>query len=307
MKTRKLVLIIADALLLALCIVQGILKASDGAKHFDFKETPDEITITTPAETLSLTSADGENWLASGKYSVNKSTIDNFIETSSSIRALNKVATANDSSLAKYELVDGKKISVEVRKAGKVLRSFEIGKAATSSSQAYVTIDGKKDIYLASGNLRGTFDATLNSIRTKTVWDFDTSTMDSLAVTKADGTSWTLSRMGSGDDIAWNFSDSSIELDTSKAGTILNGAANLTASTWYDDSVKAADLGGQFYLSAKVGHDYKTASLEIYKIPAADENSSDKYYAVSSETPYTFEVAVYSVNKFDKTSEDLKK
>ena len=48
MKTRKLVLIIADVLLLAVCIVQFALSARDTTKYFTFKDEPDSMEIVTP-------------------------------------------------------------------------------------------------------------------------------------------------------------------------------------------------------------------------------------------------------------------
>ena len=52
MKTRKLVLIIADVVLLAVCIIQWCVRAHDGAKYFKISETPDEYTVVTPAENI---------------------------------------------------------------------------------------------------------------------------------------------------------------------------------------------------------------------------------------------------------------
>ena len=54
MKTRKLILIIADIILLSVVIIQGILKTRDGAKYFELKQEPDCITIQTPSETINL-------------------------------------------------------------------------------------------------------------------------------------------------------------------------------------------------------------------------------------------------------------
>ena len=50
MKTRRLVLIIADVVLLAVCISQWVIGNHDTTKYFDLKDTPDMIVIDTPEE-----------------------------------------------------------------------------------------------------------------------------------------------------------------------------------------------------------------------------------------------------------------
>ncbi len=307
MKTRKLVLIIADLLLLVLCLIQGIAAARDGAKYFKYDDNPDEITIVTPSENLLLTK-DGDDWFVTDKkYPANGTTVDDFIDASKEIRALDKVASVNDNTRSKYELVDTKKISVEIKKGGKVLRSLEIGKDASSASQSYITVDGGNDIYLASGNLRTIFDKDLTKLRSRVIWGFDKETVNSLNVTKADGTTWSLSRMGSDDSTSWTISIPDAEVDPEKATTVLQNAATLTTTSWYGDDVKADDLGGEFLLSAKIGHDYESASIEIYKIASENEAGETKYYATCSESPYVFELASYAVEKFNKNAEDFVK
>ena len=66
MKTRKLVLIIADVLLLAVCIIQFAVSARDTTKYFTFKDEPDSLEIVTPGEKISLVK-DGDNWVIGDK------------------------------------------------------------------------------------------------------------------------------------------------------------------------------------------------------------------------------------------------
>lgn len=305
MKTRKLVLIIADLVLLAVCIIQGIVSAGDGVKTFTYDGKPDEITIVTPSETILLTK-ENDNWFVSdSKYPVITSTVESLIEASSSIRALDKIASVNENNLTKYELTDGKKISVEIKKAGKILRSFSIGKDAASSSQSYITLDKGNDIYLASGSLRNTFDTSVDALRSKVIWDFDKNTISSLGVTKADGENWSLSRLVSGNSESWSFSVPDKEVDSAKAKNVLEALAYLTTSKWYDDDIKPHNLNGELLLTAKVGHTFDTASIEIYKVDAATEDGETTYFAVSSESPYVFELSSYNVEKFNKNAEDF--
>lgn len=307
MKTRKLVLIIADVILLAVGIIQGVLALKDGAKYFRFSEEPDEYTIVTPAETIHLVLEDGKWYLNSQKYPVADSTVEDFTEAVRYIRALDKVGTLNDNTSVKYELAEGRKISVEVKKAGKVLRTLEIGKETTSSSQGYVTIDGGKDIYLASGNLRFTFDKTIDVLRDKYIWEFDKNDLTSAMITDADGNIWTVTKMGSGDDIAWNLSGEGTEgmdFDTSKVANWFNTLNVMTATTWYSDDTKLENLVGTLVAKAKIGYGFKAVTIEIYKV---DTDSGENYYAASSETPYIFGLPAYQANKFTKSPAEFAK
>jgi len=310
MKTRKLVLIIADVALLAICIIQGILKFNDGAKYFRLSEKADEILIATPAESITITQ-NGEKWIMNGKYPVADTSVENFTSAVESIRALDKVGAVNDYTSTKYELTDGKKISVEIRKAGKVLRSLEIGKDATSGSQTYITVDGGKDIYLAAGNLRTTFDKTIVGLRDRYVWGdgIDKKEMNSASITNAEGKTWTITRMGSGTDIVWNLSGEGtegLEIDAEKATTWLESLAIMTSDSWYDDNATVESLGGEFAVKAKIGYGFKTITLEVYKLEG-NGDGQDKYYAVSSESPYIFAVPAYQIAKYLQGAEELAK
>lgn len=308
MKTRKLVLIIADVLLLAVCILQGVLKAHDGARYFEFDAEPDEYTIVTPGESIHLVK-EGDDWFINDqRYKANAGVVDQYTEAINYIRALDKVGTANEASLERYELLDGKKISVVVSKDGKQLRAVEIGKEATSGSQTYVTIDGGKDIYLAAGNLRESFDKTIETLRYRGVWNIDKNAVGSVMITPADGESWGVTRMGSGTDIAWNFTGApadGIELDTKKASDWFDSVATIVTSSWYSDSTKAEDLGGNLIATAKVGYNFNTATISLYEIPAVTEDGQTNYYGTSSETPYVFALAKYQVDKFTKLPSEL--
>ena len=206
MKTRKLVLIIADVLLLAVCIIQLALSARDTTKYFTLKDGPDSLEIITPAETISLVK-EGEDWvIGDKKYPASISMIDSYLDAIKNIRALDKVGSITSGNNAeKYELTDGKKITVTAKLGDKVLRTVEIGKTAVSSSQCYATVDGGKDIYLVSGGINDTFDTSIAATRTTIVLNLEPSEITTVAITDyATDKSWAVSRMGTGSDLAWN-------------------------------------------------------------------------------------------------------
>ena len=310
MKTRKLVLIIADVLLLAVCIIQFAVSARDTTKYFTFKDEPDSMEIVTPGETISLVK-EGEDWfIGDKKYPANISVIDGYLDAIKNIRALDKVgSTSSDAVAERYELVDGKKTIVTAKLGDKVLRTLEIGKTAVSSSQCYATVDGGKDIYLLSGGINDTFDTSVAAARTTIVLNLEAPDITNVTITdyKTDKT-WSVSRMGDGEDLAWNVSGDGAtegyELDTIDAANWLNSFASLSTRDWYlDDAV----LEGTKTVSAKITCAYKDITVEFYALPKVNENDLQQYYGTCSETPYRFKVNENTVKQYLKTLEALSK
>ena len=308
MKTRKLVLIIADVVLLAVCIIQFALSARDTTKYFTIKDSPDTLEFVTPMESFSLYK-DGEEWFVGDKkYPASISMVDSYIDAISNIRALDKVGNISSGNNAeKYELVDGKTITVTAKLGDKVLRTIQIGKTAVSSSQCYAVIDGGKDIYLVSGGINDTLDTSIAAARTTIVLNLESPDITNVSITDyaADKT-WSVSRMGSGSDIAWNVSgaEEGYELDTGAAAIWLNSFASLSTRDWYEDSEV---LEGTKTLTAKITYNYKDITVEFFALPKNNPNDLQQYYGTCSETPYRFKVNESTVKQYLKSLDELSK
>lgn len=305
MKTRKLVLIVADAVLLAVCLVQFILSARDTTKYFTFKDEPDSLEIVTPQETISLYK-EGEDWfIGEKKYPASMSMVDSYISAIKSIRALDKVGSiANGNNVERYELTDSKKTIVTAKLGDKVLRTIEIGKTAVSSSQCYMTVDGGKDIYLVSGGVNDTFDTSVAAARTTIVLNLNSDEITGVAITDAEDKTWSLSRMGDGDDVVWNVSGGEIELDEGKANVWLTSFASLSTRDWYAED---AVLEGTRAVSARITYNLKDIKLEFFALPKNNEKDLQQYYGTCSETPYRFKVDEKTVKQYLKPLEELAK
>ena len=120
----------------------------------------------------------------------------------------------------------------------------------------------------------------------------------------ADGKSWSVSRMGNGDDVVWNVSGGEVDLDEGKANSWLASFASLSTRDWYDEKEV---LEGTKTLSARITYNYKDIKLEIFALPKANENDRQQYYGTCSETPYRFKVNESDVKQYLKTLEELAK
>lgn len=307
MKTRKLVLLVADALLLVALIFQICLNGGDKTKVFQLSDQPEEITISSAAESYTLIKENDAWFVGDKKYPANESFAVQMADALMSVKVLDKVASGNsDSTLEKYQLADDQKITVTAKKSGSVVRTLYIGKDANAGSQTYVMIDNSKDIYLSAGNLRNDFDKTVSYLRSRIVFDVEKKDINSVSITDADNNSWAITKMGNGTDVVWNSSDNSVQIDEEKALNWFNSLSAITTPNWYDD---ASSLGGKLVASAKIGVGFKSVSIDVYALPldVTQENPKQKYWAKCSESPYPFEMADYTAQKFLKKLEEFVK
>lgn len=305
MKTRKLVLIIADVLLLAVCIVQCALSAKDTTKYFELKDTPDMIVIDTPEEKgITVVCEDGNWFVGKDKFPANQKIVDEFLNAVTSIRVLDKVgSTGNEAVLERYELNDVKKTVVTVSKNGKVVRTLNIGKEAVSDSQGYITVDGGKDIYLATGSLPYVFDVITNAIRSETVLDLNQTEISEVSIMPVEGETWSLSRMGAGEDVVWNISGADVDVDGVKAATWFGNVAKMTTRNWYEEKdIPEAEK----IMTVKIVHSFKTTTMDFFALPKED-GVPQAYYGRSSDVIYAFAVGSEYIETFKKNPEELAK
>ena len=305
MKTRKIILIAADVLLLAVCIFQWISAAKDNVKTFAFKEEADELIIEKADGNYTLTKQ-GDTWvIGDKKYPANEGSIDSMVSSVEEIRALDRMGKiTNEVISARYDLTETKSIKVTVNAVGKTVRKITIGKETSTGTQCYVTIDDGDEVYLVADNLYYTFNKTVDELRSKTVYQVNKEVISSVSTTDKDGNTWTVSCSGSADDLSWSISGADVEVDAGAADAWFKSLAALTTTKWYDEGDR---LAGERDNSLKIVAGNKTVTLDLFRIPAAGEAEKDSYYAKCNESPYYFEVPSYAVQKFQKTAADIAK
>ena len=307
MKTRKIVLIAADIILLIVGIIQIIINTRSTVKKFSFSETPDQIVIEKSDGNLTLVNEDGKWVINNEKYEAIESNVDSMIDYAKDINALDRVASlSNAASVSKYEFDDANAIKVTVSAGEKVLRTFTLGKDATTGIQCYATVNGSNDIYLIDGDYRNVYDKTVDQLRSKTVYSVDSVDISSVSVTPIGEETWAVSRTGDTENLVWNISGANITLDSQKAADWLNSFNTLTTTQWHGTT---DDLGGEPYAAVQIGTTKGVITIETYIVPAdtEDQGSTNLYYGKCNKSPYWFEIASYNFSKFQKTPEDLEK
>ena len=305
MTKRKTILIVLDIVLIAVLIMQCVFLGGDGSKSFTLKETPDEIILNNKGEEISLFFNDDNEWVVSDKgYPTNYATVDQMLDSIIDIKTIEKIgSTTKMGNLEKYQLDDANKITVVAKKDGEVLRTLTLGKNASTGSQTYITLDGKNDIYLASGGLKFSFDKTLNAVRSKIVWDFDESEISSVEIRRPNGERYSVNKSGSGEELTWSVSGSDIELDTEKAQSWFDTLGTLTTDEWLDETI---DNGKKQVATISIVYGYDTLVVDIYERNESTEENP-LYYGICSENPYPFTLTSYTMERLNKNMEELAK
>lgn len=164
MTKRRTILICIAGALAAIFVAQILLGQRSPRKNFKVKEIPDFISIENSGETISLTK-NGEEWFCAEKKADARK-VEHLLEEFCEVQTFGIVArSANEAAFERYGL--NSPIIVRAKSGEKNLRSIFIGKESTSGSQFYVQIEGKKEIFLAQGNLRRDFTFSADDILEK--------------------------------------------------------------------------------------------------------------------------------------------
>lgn len=83
---------------------------------------------------------------------------------------------------SRYDLGDDKKINVNAWAKDTLIRSFDIGKAASTFRHTFVRIGEDKRVYHAQENFRSKFDLSIEKLRDKTVLSFNETDIQKLSV-----------------------------------------------------------------------------------------------------------------------------
>lgn len=304
MKTRKIVLLSACAILFCICIIQGIVAAYNPVKTLEITETPDYIEISGPSSKIEL-SIDGSTWyVGHDNFQAEKSSVDNMIKTIKEIKVLDTVAKLSSNEFnERYDLNDGKAYIVTAKKGDKVIRTLKVGKASSTGSQSYISVDNSKNIYLVSGNLQTVYNKTEDSLKTKTIYNILSKDITSVNISSGKNI-FTIKKDTSTDSPSWKVisgENTSAELDNEKIDTWLNQISTCSAITWVADS---NILPKEKVSNVEIETLSEKFTIDIYK---ENNGSETKYICTSNKTPHHFELSETSVEKYKKSLNELKK
>ena len=151
---RKIILVSAVVLLALIYIVQVIAGSRSSVKDFVIDKTFDTIEISSSENGSVNLKRYGDFWKVNDEEADSakaKAISDSLI----SIKTLSVISkSSGEDALERYGFTDSQKITVKVGDNGKEYLNLEIGKDAANGQQNYIRVNGKSEIYLASGALR---------------------------------------------------------------------------------------------------------------------------------------------------------
>ena len=151
---RKIILASAVTLLALIYIVQVIAGSRSSVKDFVIDKTFDTIEISSSENGSVNLKRYGDFWKVNDEEADSakaKAISDSLI----SIKTLSVISkSSGEDAIERYGFTDSQKITVKVSDNGKEYLNLEIGKDAANGQQNYIRVNGKSEIYLASGALR---------------------------------------------------------------------------------------------------------------------------------------------------------
>lgn len=159
---RKIALLCAIAVLLAVYILQVVFSARSSVRDVTTDAEIDSLTVANGGNVQFTISKSGDNWLY-GERTVYESRATGLVNSVQEIRLLDAVSSGTDD-LERYGLNADNVITVTAFSGGNVVRTLQLGKVSTAGAQCYVMLDDDENIYLAQGALRSTFLVNIENI-----------------------------------------------------------------------------------------------------------------------------------------------
>ena len=162
---RKLVLLAGVALLALIYVIQLIAGSRSSVKDFVIDKTFDTIEISSTDNGSVLLKRYGDFWKV-GDEEADSGKAKMISEAARAIKTLSVISSStSEDAIERYGFTEGQKITVKVSDNGKEYLSLEVGKDAANGQQNYVRVNGKNEIYLASGALRQRFSVKADELK----------------------------------------------------------------------------------------------------------------------------------------------
>jgi len=308
MKTRKILLLAAIAVLACVYAAQLVFSRSGSVKELKLADEPDSISIVGPGGEALTLAKEGRRWLiGEKKYPADQAKVEAMLKALSNIKILETVSASGDSD--RYGLEEASRLVITVSKGGKVLRTICAGKASSASNQSYAYVDGEKDVLLVAGKLRSEFDKTAESLRDRTIWnvkgesvtrvdsDFSRSPRD-IAGSGTRRIPFLIEKAGEG--VTWKevaVHGASGELDTTKVSAWVDSIASIRADSFAPEVTPTP--------AQNLGTITLTASGKAMTLSIVRKEGDTKYLCASSESPYLFYLQAGTVARLAKAPREF--
>lgn len=264
------------------------------------------------------------SWLIQPQaYPADADKVQKVIDTIVGLRLTDVISESEN--YIKYGLDPEKKISVRVYDRKKLIRAFEIGSQAATYRHTFVKIESDKRVFHAENSFRTHFEQTVDELRDKSVLRLDAGEIQAMELVKGDRIirlKKTIVKVEpkTGDALPEKPAaviSPSPEIPPGEPEVWLT-PEGIKAKKTEVDSLLAdlADLKCQSFIEGKTRDDFPNPVFRIninlrngrsYDLNIFEKRSEkdDAYPAVSSESPYPFNLSTYAAEQFMKKTEDI--
>lgn len=315
----KTTLISLTVVLACVYIAQLALTGRSKVKTLTLSDSPDQITIVQGNSANGLTvkfegdkPVVGKSSSGAVMYPATSSTVTSMVSLLKEIKLLGTVTSGvNANTAERYGLDDSSKITVTAYRNGTVIRTLTVGKNTSTGSQCYVQVDGKATVYLEDKPLHSTFDCTVDSLRNKEVYSFDSTQVQHVRITSSEGVLdlvKSVPQVTPGQEnipqAAWTVAENTTPytnaIDESALTSWLRTTSTLNVSEWAADTATlpsgTPDSTVEFTVAGK------NYTVAVYALP---DDDSKRSLCSSSASPYRFYLNEAGANKYKKTLADF--
>lgn len=274
-----------------------------------------KIEISKEGNSIILNKRDNNWYLDPPGYLADADKVNGMLNVFETLTLTALVSEAKD--YVRYDLHDGKKISVKAWQEDSLKRNFDIGKATSSFRHTFVKLVDDSRVFHARDNFRGKFDLTEDNLRDKSVLSFKVTDIQEIQIAK-DQTALKLARTQIPVEFAkseqektkesaaeaikpgWQSPDGK-QGDALRLNRLLTTLSRLSCDTYINDRNKDMFSDPIYTVKLKGLQDYQ---LDIFaKLQKDDEN----YPAVSSANEYPFFLSGSKAQQIMKNPEELLK
>ena len=272
------------------------------------------ISITKSDKTIQLKKKDDQWMIVPEKYPTDKNKIESMVDIITSLKITALVSEST--TYLRYELDPENRISIQAGSGDKIMRTFDIGKAAPSNRHTFIKFPKDKRVYHAQENFRSKFDQTKDDLRDKTVLTIERSEVRQVEIKDKDG-NMVLSMKQvpvevkvtpdaeqqeektapfnniASDELVWQDEDGN-PVKESDINNLFNNVSALKCKSYIADKTRA-DFTEPMYTVTLTGA--KTYTLSVFEKLNEDD---DTYPAISSENDYSFMLPAYKMDNMVK-------
>lgn len=315
MNRQKIILLGTIFVLTVTYVFQLIFSANGKVKEITSKQSPDFISIENKSGTIELFNRDDE-WFTKNNLPVKSEAAEKISGAVSNIKIIDVVSKTNsETELSKYGL--SSPITVSAFAGGTQVQQISIGKTSTTGYQTYIKINGKKEIFLASGNLNSYFEVSQNDLLDTTLYSVTPDEMYEIRLSKArkgepERTVFSAEKSGEIANFEWAVTETDgrifapEQFDAQKFHSWLDSISELNADEWVEDFSSLDELENSGFEETRVV--FKAAEKEI--TVSFFENSTvpqKTVFCTCSENNFPCVISEETFAKFNVTLSDFEK